>query len=178
MNTIQIKDKAFVPYISNQEIQEALQQLGADINRDMADSCPVFLGVLNGCFRVMSDLMQHISIPCEVSFVKLASYEGTHTTGEVRELIGLSQSLKGRNIVIVEDIIDSGITIDHLIGMLQKLEPQSVRVAALLLKPEALQREVPTDYVAFRIPNDFVVGYGLDYDGLGRELNDIYTLKQ
>ena len=178
MKTVQIKDKHFVPYISNQEIHDALQQLATAINRDMAEKCPVFLGVLNGCFRVMGDLMQYINIPCEVSFVKLASYEGMQTTGTIRNLIGLSQSLENRHIVIVEDIIDSGITIDYTIRLLQEMGVASVRVATLLLKPEALKRDIKADYTAFRIPNGFVVGYGLDYDGLGRELNDIYTLKQ
>lgn len=147
-----------------------------EINRDLADENPLFVSVLNGSFMFTSDLMKHLNMPCELSFVKLASYEGTSSTGKVKELVGLNNDITGRTVVIVEDIVDTGFTMERLIETLRQRNPKDIRIATLLVKPDKLQVKLDIHYVAMNIPNDFIVGYGLDYDGLGRNYRDIYTV--
>ena len=147
-------------------------------NSDMADKNPLLLAVLNGSFMFAADLMKNITIPCEISFVKLASYQGTQSTGEVKEVIGINEDLAGRTVIIVEDIVESGLTIQRMLDSLGTRNPDSIDVCTLLLKPDRLKVDLDIKYVAFSIPNDFILGYGLDYDQQGRNLRDIYTLME
>ncbi len=174
---MQIKDLDFEPYLSRATIQQQLAKLAEDINRDYAGKDPIFIAVLNGAFIFMADLARHISIPSEITFVKVKSYEQLQSRGEHREFIGLEVSIQGRHVVVVEDIVDSGNTIQFLLQQLRQQNPESIAIATLLFKPEALKHTLDLNYVGFQIPNDFVVGYGLDYDGFGRNLSDIYKLK-
>lgn len=176
METLQVKDKTFAISIPAAEIQKQIRRVAEEINRDLAGREPLFLPVLNGSFIFAADLLREVTIPCEVSFIKLASYQGTHSTGEIREVIGLNADITGRDVVIVEDIIDSGMTIAHMLETLEKQNPASISVCSLLVKPDALKVEIPIHYRCMDIPNDFIVGYGLDYDGFGRNTKDIYTL--
>lgn len=176
MEILQVKDKAFTISIPAAEIQQQVRRVAAEINRDMAGREPLFLPVLNGSFIFAADLLREVNIPCEISFIKLASYQGTRSTGEIREVIGLNTDITGRDIVVVEDIIDSGLTMAHMLETLEKQNPASISVCALLVKPDALKVEIPIRYRCMDIPNDFIVGYGLDYDGFGRNTKDIYTL--
>ncbi|MBO5974305.1 MAG: hypoxanthine phosphoribosyltransferase [Paludibacteraceae bacterium] len=176
MEFIQVKDKTFKISVSSEEIQNAVGVVANQINDELKGENPIFLGVLNGCFMFMSDLMKQINIPCEVSFIKFSSYSGTETTGKVKQLIGLNENIEGRSVVIVEDIVDTGITMKNLIETLQEKKPKQIKVATFLQKPNALKCDVTLDYVAMKIPNEFIVGYGLDYDGFGRNLNEIYTI--
>ncbi|TVQ94247.1 MAG: hypoxanthine phosphoribosyltransferase [Bacteroidetes bacterium] len=173
---ILVKDRYFTKYIDSEEIQEAVQKLSDQIYADFKDEVPLFLCVLNGAFMFSSDFMKAYDGICELSFIRLASYKGTQTTEEVKTLIGLSEEIKGRSVIILEDIIDSGITISHLLSDLEKYEPAHLKVASLLLKPDALRTEIKPDYIGIEIPKDFIVGYGLDYDGFGRNLPDIYKI--
>lgn len=176
MSLITIKDKQFSLSINSEIIQEAVTKVGEQINRDMADKDPMFICVLNGSFMFAGDLMKIVNIPCEITFIKLSSYEGLYTTGSVKEVLGLSESVVGRNIVVVEDIVDTGITMEKIITSLEAKGAKNIKVATFLQKPAALQRDIKIDYVAMKIPNEFIVGYGLDYDGYGRNLKDIYTV--
>jgi len=176
MNTIQIKDKKFVLSIPETEIQKAVREVGEIMNRDLADKNPLFICVLNGAFMFAGDLMKIVNVPCEITFIKLSSYEGLYTTGTVKEIIGLNESVVGRNVVVVEDIVDTGITMERILGSLLAKGANEIRIATFLQKPDALQRDIHVDYVAMKIPNDFIVGYGLDYDGYGRNLKEIYTV--
>jgi len=178
MNTIQVLDKEFGPSITAAEILTQVRRVASEINRDYQGESPLFLVVLNGAFIFAADLMREISLPSEVSFVKLASYEGTSTTGTVREVIGLNTDITGRPVIIVEDIVESGITMAHMIDTLKKQNPKSIDICTLLLKPQKMEVKLDIRYVAMEIPNDFILGYGLDYNGLGRGLKDIYTLKE
>ena len=177
MNTIKVLDKEFGPSITAAEILTQVRRVASEINRDYQGESPLFLVVLNGAFIFAADLMREISLPSEVSFVKLASYEGTSTTGTVREVIGLNTDITGRPVIIVEDIVESGITMAHMIDTLKKQNPKSIDICTLLLKPQKMEVKLDIRYVAMEIPNDFILGYGLDYNGLGRGLKDIYTLK-
>lgn len=177
MNTIQVLDKEFGPSITAAEILTQVRRVASEINRDYQGESPLFLVVLNGAFIFAADLMREISLPSEVSFVKLASYEGTSTTGTVREVIGLNTDITGRPVIIVEDIVESGITMAHMIDTLKKQNPKSIDICTLLLKPKKMEVKLDIRYAAMEIPNDFILGYGLDYNGLGRGLKDIYTLK-
>ena len=177
MNSIQIKDKQFTISIPEEEILKEVTRVAGEINRDLADKNPLFLSVLNGSFMFTADLMKRIAIPCEISFVKLASYQGDSSTGKVKKLMGLNEELTGRTVVIVEDIVDTGLTMQQLLAELAGLHPAEIRIATLLLKPDKLKVPLDIQYVAMQIPNDFIVGYGLDYDGLGRNYKDIYTVK-
>ncbi len=177
MNTIQVLDKEFGPSITAAEILTQVRRVASEINRDYQGESPLFLVVLNGAFIFAADLMREISLPSEVSFVKLASYEGTSTTGTVREVIGLNTDITGRPVIIVEDIVESGITMAHMIDTLKKQNPKSIDICTLLLKPQKMEVKLDIRYAAMEIPNDFILGYGLDYNGLGRGLKDIYTLK-
>jgi hypoxanthine phosphoribosyltransferase len=176
MNTIQIKDKKFALSIPEAEIQLAVYKVAEAINRDFSDKDPLFICVLNGAFMFAADLMKQIQFPSKISFIKYASYEGLHTTGSAKELLGLNEDIEGRSIVIIEDIVDTGITMDNILKMLRSKGAGEIRVASFLQKPDALQCNVKIDYIAIKIPNNFIVGYGLDYDGYGRNLKDIYTL--
>ena len=176
MDTIQIKDKKFAVSISEQDILKEVVRVADEINRDLAGENPIFLSVLNGSFMFTSDLMKHITIPCEISFVKLASYQGVSSTGVIKEMIGLNEEVAGRTIVIVEDIVDTGLTMQRLLESLGTRNPKKIHIASLLVKPDKLKIDLDIEYIAMKIPNDFIVGYGLDYDGYGRNYKDIYTV--
>ncbi|MFO7613867.1 MAG: phosphoribosyltransferase family protein [Bacteroidales bacterium] len=176
MQIIEVKDKEFKLSITAKEINTAVDIMAAKINHDLQGKNPLFLVVLNGAFIFAADLYRKITIPSEISFVKLASYSGTQTTSEVKELIGINETLKGRTVVIVEDIIDTGITMQYLISKLKYLGVEKVYLAALLFKPTAFRESFRIDYLGLEIPNEFIVGYGLDYDGFGRNYPDIYKI--
>ena len=177
MSTIQVLDKTFEPYLKEAAIQEKITELAGQLNKDYAGKRPLFLSILNGSFLFTADLFKQITIEAEVSFIKLASYKGTSSTGNVITAIGLDINVKDRYIIILEDIIDTGKTLHHYLPQLESMQPASVKIAVLLNKKEALQYPVKVDYACFEIPNKFVVGYGLDYDGLGRNSKDIYQLQ-
>jgi len=176
MDSIKIKDKSFRVSISETEIKNRIKALAAEISADMAGKNPLLLGVLNGSFIFAADLIREMTIPCEISFVKLASYEGTTSTGKIREVLGINEDLSGRTVIIVEDIVESGQTMHSMIESLGTRNPAAVHICTLFFKPDRLKEELTLDYVAFRIPDDFIVGYGLDYDHGGRGLKDIYTI--
>ena len=176
MSIVKIKDLMFKTFIPEAEIQQRVKAVAEKINRDLDGKNPLLLAVLNGSFIFAADLIRHITIPCEISFVKLASYQGTTSTGEIKEVIGLNEDLAGRTVVIVEDIIDTGLTMKRMIESLGTRNPASIHICSLLVKPDKLQVPLNIEYVAMEIPNDFIVGYGLDYDQQGRQLRDIYTV--
>lgn len=176
MSTVKIKDKEFKIFIPEEKIKERVKAVADQINREMAGKNPLLLAVLNGSFIFAADLMREITIPCEISFVKLASYQGTTSTGKIKEVIGINEDLNGRTVIIVEDIVESGLTMKRMIETLGTRNPESVHICTLLLKPDRLKVDLNIEYVAFSIPNDFILGYGLDYDQQGRQLKDIYTL--
>jgi adenylate kinase len=179
MNTeIDIKDKKFEIFISEDEISSIITDVSNKINKSGIKD-PIFIAVLNGSFLFAADIMRQINIPnCEISFIKLSSYSGTKTTGNVQELIGLGKNLKNRNIVILEDIIDTGITLEKIISLLNKENVANIKIATLLFKPNAYTKKIPINFIGRSIGNSFVVGYGLDYDDLGRNLSHIYKLKE
>ena len=176
MGIIKIKDKTFKTSITEAEIKERVKALAEQISKDMEGKVPLFLGVLNGAFVFAADLMRELTIPSEISFVKLASYQGTTSTGKINEVLGINEDLSGRTVIIVEDIVESGLTMKRMIESLGTRNPASVHICTLFLKPDKLKEDLDIDYVAFRIPDDFIIGYGLDYDHLGRELREIYTI--
>ena len=173
---ITILDKNFTSYISTGIIEERIAELAAQINSDYAGRCPLFIVVLNGAFLFSAQLVKNISLSCEVTFVRLSSYAQTESTGMVRQIIGLEEKINGRDIIIIEDIVDTGITMTQLLEQIHQLEPASIEITTLLHKPEALKKPVNMRYIGFEIENKFVVGYGLDYDGYGRNLNALYVL--
>lgn len=173
---IKVKEKSFTVTISERAIKRQIKRIADQINRDYEGKRPVFLAVLNGSFIFAADLLREIDLPCEISFVKLASYEGTNTTGSVREVIGLGIDITNRPVIIVEDIVDTGLTMAHMLDTLKKQNPESIDICTLLLKPSKLQVKLDIRYCCKQIPDDFVVGYGLDYDGFGRNTKDIYTI--
>ena len=175
---IQLHDKQFVPFILAEEISFAIASMAKQMDDDFFDEIPVFIGVLNGSFMVLSDLMKNYRGMCEVSFVKMASYQGIKSTNEVKELIGLNQNLEGRTVIIVEDIVDTGNTIEELKTILKNQKVKHLKIATLFFKPDAYKKDIKLDYVGIRIPDKFIVGFGLDYDGLGRNLQDIYQLAE
>lgn len=176
MKRVRVLDKEFELTIPEADILTAVDNVANRINTDLEGTNPLLVCVLNGSFMFASDLMKRISIPCEISFVKLSSYQGTGSSGKVKELIGLNENIKGRTIVLLEDIVDTGLTISNTIDQIKAMEPADVRVATMLFKPDACKKDVTLDYVGMDIPNHFIVGYGLDYDGYGRNLRNIYTL--
>ena len=178
MGVVKIKDKSFETSITEAEITPRVKAVAEQINHDMAGKNPLLLAVLNGAFVFAADLMRELTIPCEISFVKLASYQGVTSSGTVKEVIGINENLAGRTIIIVEDIVESGLTMKRMIESIGTRNPASVHICTLLLKPDRLQVPLDIEYVAFSIPNDFILGYGLDYDQQGRQLRDIYTLKE
>ncbi len=173
---MRLHDLEFVPFLSAEDLKQRVEEMGAALTADYQGRTPLLLGVLNGAFIFAADLMRACQMDCEMSFIRLASYAGTASSGSVATVIGLREDVRGRDVIIVEDIVDSGRTLHEFLPDLWKLEPASVRIAALLVKPEALEFEVKIDYTGFEIPSKFVVGYGLDYDGLGRNLADIWQL--
>lgn len=175
-SVITIGDKQFKPCITQGQLQQAVSRIAGQINQEFRDEQPLFLVVLNGAFMFAADLLKEVTIPCQISFVKLASYEGTVSSGEVSELIGLIEDPAGRTVVVLEDIVDTGITIDKLIGILKQKNVRRICVATALMKPEAYKRNHRIDYVGLEIGNEFVIGYGLDYQGQGRNLKEIYIL--
>ncbi|MCI6617839.1 MAG: hypoxanthine phosphoribosyltransferase [Prevotella sp.] len=176
MSIIKIKDKTFRTFIPEEEIQQRVKAVAEKINKDMDGKNPLLLAVLNGSFIFAADLMRYLTVPCEISFVKLASYEGTVSTGQIKEVIGINEDLHGREVIIVEDIIDTGATMKRMLETLGTRDPKGLHICSLLLKPGKLEVPLNIEYVAIEIPNDFIVGYGLDYDQQGRNLRDIYTL--
>lgn len=173
---IQVLDKKFQPYIKAEEIQEQISKLAQEINADYANKKPLFIAILNGSFMFASDLFKELTIDAEICFIKLASYKGTKSTGNVITSIGLDENLKDRHVIIVEDIVDTGKTLFEFLPQLVNQQPASLKIAALLHKPEALVHPLTIDYLGFKVPNKFLLGYGLDYDGLGRNLKEIYQL--
>ncbi|KQB99171.1 hypoxanthine phosphoribosyltransferase [Pedobacter sp. Hv1] len=175
MNNVQVHDKEFEILLENDSINKRIRLIGIQLNVDYENRCPVFIGVLNGSFLFMADLIKEIDIACEIGFIRVASYHGTESVGEIKEAFGLPTDLKDRDVIIVEDIVDTGQTLKYILAKVQQQEPASVTVCSLLFKPAALKEPIAElNYVGFEIPNDFVVGYGLDYNGLGRNLKDIY----
>lgn len=176
MSIIQVRDKKFIPYLTVEQIDEQISRLAEMINVDYKDKLPLFIGILNGSFIFAADLFKKITIDAEISFIKLASYKGTRSTGNVITSIGLDESLKGRHVVIIEDIVDTGKTLHEFLPQLYDQQPASLKIASLLHKPEALMYPINIDYLGFSVPNKFLLGYGLDYDGLARNLKEIYQL--
>ncbi len=179
MKQVQISDKKFKLYLQYEDIQKAVDNVAEKLNADLKDvDTPLFLGVLTGSFMFLGDLMKRINLPCDVVFIRLASYEGTSSTGKVQEVMGLTTSVKDRTVVVVEDIIDTGTTITELSQILKNAGAKEVKICALLLKPGNYKGNVKIDYAALQIPNDFIVGYGLDYNQLGRQYKDIYVIDE
>jgi len=175
-NIIQVHDKRFEPMIKAEEIEKELQRLAEKINQDYKDKRPLFLAILNGSFMFAADLFKRIHVESEICFIKLASYKGTKSTGNVITSIGLDEPLRDRHVVILEDIVDTGNTLSKFLPQITDQAPASIKIAAMLQKPEALQHPLTVDYLGFSVPNVFLLGYGLDYDGLGRNLPEIYKL--
>lgn len=176
MSIIQVNDKKFQPYLTAEQIEEQIKRLGAEINRDYAGMRPLFIAILNGSFMFASDLFKELTVDAEICFIKLASYKGTRSTGNVITSIGLDEPLNDRHVIILEDIVDTGKTLSEFLPQLLDHRPASLKIASLLHKPDALQYSVIIDYLGFKVPNKFLLGYGLDYDGLGRNLKEIYQL--
>ena len=176
MNEIIVKDKKFSVSISANEIEKSVKNLADKINADYNGKEICFIGILNGVFMFAADLMKNIKVPCTISFVKVASYEGTSSTGVVKELIGLNADISGKDVVIIEDIVDTGFTMKNIRRQLLQHSPKSLKIATFIFKPDSFREDFPVDYYGFSLPNDFIVGYGLDYDGYGRNLPEIYTL--
>jgi hypoxanthine phosphoribosyltransferase len=176
MELVTLHDKQFTPYITAETIHANISTMAEKLSADVKKSFPLFIVVLNGSFIFAADLVKLLKFPCEISFVKLASYHGTSSTGKVSELIGLTENIEGRTVIVVEDIIDTGNTLENLYSLLKAKNAKEIRIATLLFKPEAYKKDIKVDYVGIPIKNEFVVGYGLDYNGLGRNLKDIYIL--
>ncbi len=176
MNEITVLDREFSVYITEDEIQSRITALAEKINEDLKGQDVLFFGVLNGVFLFAADIFRQINLECQVSFIKLASYDGTSSTGKIKELIGWNEDITGKTVVVLEDIVDTGATLERVIGELKLRKAADVKICTLLFKPEAYTKDIPVDYIGFEIPNNFVVGYGLDYDGYGRNLRAIYKL--
>ncbi len=176
MKKVTILDKEFELFIESDTIQDSIKRIAKEINHDLEGTNPIFVAILNGSFMFAGDLMKHVTIPSEITFVRLASYQGVSSTKDVKEVLGLVENIKGRTVVILEDIVDTGHTIERLMKQFELLGPKEIKVATLLFKPKALVKDVKPDFIALEIPNDFIVGFGLDYDGLGRNLRDIYKI--
>ncbi len=177
MQEVKILDKEFSLSISEEEINTAVRAVAENINNDLKGKDVLFMGILNGSFMFASDLFKHITIDCQITFVKVASYQGTMSSGNVKRLIGINEDIKGKTVIIIEDIVDTGHTLDNIIRQLKGYEPEKILIATFLFKPDAYTKDIKIDYAGIEIPNDFIVGYGLDYDGYGRNLKQIYTLK-
>ena len=173
---IKIKDLEFIPYVTHSDILERIRELAIKINQDYENKNPLFIAVLNGSFMFASDLMKRVDVRSELTFIKVSSYEGTESTGSIKEMIGIGQSITDRHVVIIEDIVDTGHTINHLLNEMSKMDPSSLEVITLFSKPDSHESNIDLKYVGFDIPNKFIVGYGLDYDGYGRNYQDVYQL--
>jgi hypoxanthine phosphoribosyltransferase len=178
MSRVTIKDKTFETSMTEADIKARVRELAQQMSRDLEGKNPLFLAVLNGAFIFAADLMREMTIPCEISFVKLASYQGTTSTGTIKEIIGINEDLAGRTVVIVEDIVESGKTMSRMIETLGTRNPASIHICSLFVKPEKLEVDLNIEYSAFEIPNAFIVGYGLDYDQQGRQLKEVYALTE
>ena len=176
MSIVKLKDKSFKISITEAEIKERIKVVAQQMSKDLEGKNPLFLGVLNGSFIFAADLMREMTIPCEISFVKLASYQGTTSTGKIKEVFGINEDLTNRTVVIVEDIVESGLTMKQMIESLGTRNPASIHICTLFFKPCKLKEDIHPEYVVFSIPDDFIVGYGLDYDQQGRGLKDVYTI--
>jgi hypoxanthine phosphoribosyltransferase len=176
MKEIRILDKTFREFITEETIQSRIEELAVIVNNELSGKDVVFLGILNGAFLFAADLFRRIEINARISFIKLASYEGTGSSGKIKELIGWNEDIRNKTIVVIEDIVDTGNTLERIVDELLIRKASEIRIAALLYKPEAYKKNIHLDYVGFEIPNDFVVGYGLDYDGYGRNLPSVYKL--
>lgn len=178
MLQLQVHDKIFVPYLSQEEIEIAVQKLAEKIDADYANECPLFIAILNGSFMFAAELFKHLTIPSEICFIKLASYKGTTSSGHIITSIGLDTEVRNKHVIILEDILDTGKTLSQFLPQIKNQSPLSLKIAALLHKPEATIHEVALDYNCFKIPNKFVIGFGLDYNGLGRNIPSVYQLKE
>jgi len=177
MKSVKIRDKEFELFISEAEILKSIDRIAERMNKDLEGKNPLFVCILNGSFMFASELMKRVNIPSEISFVRMASYQGTQSTGKIKEIYGLEENISGRTVVIIEDIVDTGHTMSLILEQLTGENPEEIKIATLLFKPDALKTDVKLDYVALEIPSDFIVGFGLDYDGYGRNLADIYKIK-
>ena len=178
MQRIKLLDKEFEILLSSEKIQNRIQELAVEISDDMEDMDPLFIGILNGSFMFAADLLKSLKFDARITFLKLASYHGGSSTGKVKQLIGLNQDIRDLNIVILEDIVDTGKTLDTIVRQLNAYQPAKIRIATLLYKPEACKEEIKLDYIGFTIPNRYIIGYGLDYEGYGRKYQDIYALAE
>ena len=179
MKRIKVHDKYFKLYMSNQQIEESIQNVADKLNNDLKDvDTPIFLSVLNGSFMFTASLMQKIEFQCDIVFIKLASYEGTSSSGNVKQIMGLTKSVEGKTVVVVEDIVDTGGTIEELYKILKGAGAADVKICTLMYKPGSYSKNIPVDYVANSIPNDFILGFGLDYDQLGRQYKDVYVIDE
>lgn len=177
-SSVQLGDLHFTPFITAERIAQRVKELGQQITKDYQGRRPLIITILNGSFIFSSDLVRAMEIDCEVQFMKVSSYEGTQSTGKLKSVFDTLPALEGQDVILIEDIVDQGHTIDYLIQTLTEKNPASIKIASLLLKPEAYKYTHPIDYLGFEIPNDFVVGYGLDYNQMGRNLPAIYTLQK
>ncbi|WP_128545556.1 hypoxanthine phosphoribosyltransferase [Larkinella soli] len=173
-----IKDKTFVPFITQATLENRITQLAEQINQDYKDREPLLVVVLNGAFIFAAELMKQLTIACRVTFIRVSSYHQTASTGVIREILGLHEPLEGQDLILIEDIVDTGLTLQRVCRQLGDRQPASIAVATLLFKPDALQADLSPDYVGFSIENRFVVGYGLDYDGFGRNTKEVFVLQE
>jgi len=173
---VKVLDKEFEIFITHNQIQEAIEKVAKKINNELSGKDVIFLGILNGAFMFASDLYKNLTFNSQISFLKLASYSGTSSSGNVKRLIGINEDIKDKTVVIIEDIIDTGFTIDNIMKQLKGYEPAEIKIATFLFKPAAYQTDIPIDYIGMEIPNDFIIGYGLDYNGFGRNLKHIYKI--
>ncbi len=178
MAQITVLDKTFESFIPHKKIDQAIEKIARQLENDLQDKNPLFLVILNGAFMFAGDLFKKFTFPAEISFIKFVSYEGTHSTGSVRQLIGLDESIKGRTVVLVEDIVDTGISMEKVLEYLSDKNAEDIRIATLLFKPNSYKKHFKIDYIGLEIPNDFIIGYGLDYNGQARNLKDIYKIIQ
>lgn len=176
MDKVKVLDKQFTVSIHRDKIQEAVNKMADQMNKDLRNDDVIFMGILNGSFMFAADLFRKINFDCQITFLKLASYQGTSSSGNVKRLIGLNEDIKGKTVVIIEDIVDTGITLDNIKKQLLGYEPDKIIIATFLFKPDAYKKGIPIDYYGIKIPNDFIIGYGLDYNGYGRNLEDIYVV--
>jgi len=176
MNNVEVLDKEFSIYLTEKEILDRVKEVAEQINKDFADKDPIFMGILNGSFMFASDLYKNINIDSQITFLKLASYQGTTSSGKIKRLIGINEDIKDKTVLVIEDIVDTGNTLDSIIKQLKGYEPKEIKIITLLYKPEAYSKDFTIDYQCFSIPNDFILGYGLDYDGYGRNLKNIYKI--
>jgi len=176
MDNVKVLDKEFSIYLTEEQILTKVKEVADQINEDLKGEDVIFLGILNGSFMFASDLYKDITIDSQITFLKLASYQGTSTSGKIKRLIGINEDIKDKTVVVIEDIVDTGNTLDSILKQLNGYEPKEIKLATLLFKPEAYTKDFPIDYKCFDIPNDFIIGYGLDYDGFGRNLRQIYSI--